>query len=716
MTMFGPLQSARNRILPPDLDDRTWQDLVNQAIALIPQYAPQWTDQNPSDLGMALVELFAFLVEGLTYRLNLVPDKNYIAFLNLLGITLDPAVPAQVYLTYSAWPAAVTVPKGTQAQTQGTETRAPVVFEADEAVTVLPIDLTTAVELPKSHTSASASYFNVSSSLTTAPAGGLTVTVPVGDAYLLCLGFDHATAAEIALRIQLFDPIKLEPGVTPPTPQATIAWSYSTGTTDPVQWLDITPVVDGTNGLQADGVVRLMIPTDWAAQAPSTDWPGIPPQQPSDQVTVPLYWVGMWVMNMTAAATQATISLGIDFILFNSAPAHNALTIPVAELLGQSNGTAWQVFPLRNQPLYQEPNTGTPYEHLKVEVAGTTWTQVDDFPTGPGNVYKVNPVACEISFGNYDPVHLVGNGTIPATGASITADTYRYVVGGTSGNVGGGAITSLRTPVPGITGVTNLAASTDAADQEPIAKAMRRAPESIKARDRAVTADDYEFLAAEASTEVAIVRCLPPRVNDAGDPWTFAAIDRSPGNVTVIIVPDQGPAVPRPDPTADLLREVQAYLDKRRTVTARLAVTGPRYVPIQVLVTAVPWRAAINQGLIASAADLATFISAKIQQYLHPVHGGSDGSGWQVGRSVYIADLFKFIQPSDTIGFISTITLMAETPLYHFPPYGTGLPNTPLGPGERPVQPDPPGVWVQIMDYELVCYGTTSKVTLGAPM
>ena len=148
--LVNDLQSARNRILAPNLDDRTWQDLVNEAVALIPKYAPQWTDQNPSDLGMALVELFAFLVEGLTYRLNRVPYKNYIAFLNLLGITLDPAVPAQVYLTFSAQPAAVVVPKGTQAQTQGTETVAPVVFETDEAVNVLPSNLTTAVGLQKS--------------------------------------------------------------------------------------------------------------------------------------------------------------------------------------------------------------------------------------------------------------------------------------------------------------------------------------------------------------------------------------------------------------------------------------------------------------------------------------------------------------------------------------------------------------------------------------
>ena len=92
---------ARGRLEPPNLDDRTWQDLVDQAKALVPQYAPQWTDPGPSDPGMTLIELFAWLVEGMIYRLNRVPDKNYVAFLNLLGITRAPATPATTWLTYT---------------------------------------------------------------------------------------------------------------------------------------------------------------------------------------------------------------------------------------------------------------------------------------------------------------------------------------------------------------------------------------------------------------------------------------------------------------------------------------------------------------------------------------------------------------------------------------------------------------------------------------
>ena len=63
--------SERGRLLAPNLDDRQWKDIVADTRALIPTYAPQWTDHNPSDVGMTLIELFAFLVEGLTYRLRL---------------------------------------------------------------------------------------------------------------------------------------------------------------------------------------------------------------------------------------------------------------------------------------------------------------------------------------------------------------------------------------------------------------------------------------------------------------------------------------------------------------------------------------------------------------------------------------------------------------------------------------------------------------------
>ncbi|KFB75045.1 baseplate J/gp47 family protein [Candidatus Accumulibacter cognatus] len=69
----------------PDLDDRRYADLVEEARTLIPGYAPEWTNHNPSDPGITLIELFAWLSEMLIYRLNRVSDDNLRTFLKLLN-------------------------------------------------------------------------------------------------------------------------------------------------------------------------------------------------------------------------------------------------------------------------------------------------------------------------------------------------------------------------------------------------------------------------------------------------------------------------------------------------------------------------------------------------------------------------------------------------------------------------------------------------------
>ena len=58
----------------PNLDDRTFQDLVNEARSRIPLHCPEWSDHNLSDPGITLIELFAWMTELIIYRLNQVPN------------------------------------------------------------------------------------------------------------------------------------------------------------------------------------------------------------------------------------------------------------------------------------------------------------------------------------------------------------------------------------------------------------------------------------------------------------------------------------------------------------------------------------------------------------------------------------------------------------------------------------------------------------------
>jgi hypothetical protein len=86
----------------PNLDDRTFSDLVEEVRALIPRYAPEWTDHNVSDPGIMLIELFAWLTEALIYRLNRIPEASVVRMLELLGATFQPARPATVDLNVTA--------------------------------------------------------------------------------------------------------------------------------------------------------------------------------------------------------------------------------------------------------------------------------------------------------------------------------------------------------------------------------------------------------------------------------------------------------------------------------------------------------------------------------------------------------------------------------------------------------------------------------------
>src|ERR1043165_8042609 len=84
----------------PQLDDRRFQDIVDQAKTLIPRYCPEWTDHNVSDPGVALIELFAWMTDMLLYRGNQGPDKAYVKFLELIGARLEPPRPARAEVTF----------------------------------------------------------------------------------------------------------------------------------------------------------------------------------------------------------------------------------------------------------------------------------------------------------------------------------------------------------------------------------------------------------------------------------------------------------------------------------------------------------------------------------------------------------------------------------------------------------------------------------------
>src|SRR6266567_3739262 len=125
----------------PNLDDRRFQDLVDDAKRLVQQRCPEWTDHNVSDPGVTLIELFAWMTDQLVYRLNRVPDRVYVKFLELIGVRLFPPTSARADVTFwlsAPQAATVRVPPGTQVATMRTEQDEAIVFTVVEDLAIPP--------------------------------------------------------------------------------------------------------------------------------------------------------------------------------------------------------------------------------------------------------------------------------------------------------------------------------------------------------------------------------------------------------------------------------------------------------------------------------------------------------------------------------------------------------------------------------------------------
>ena len=88
---------------------------------------------------MTLVELFAWMTDLLLYRVNQVPDKMYIKFLDMIGVQLEPPRAARAPVTFylsAAQPADVTIPEGTEVATVRTETSPAIIFTTDADLTI----------------------------------------------------------------------------------------------------------------------------------------------------------------------------------------------------------------------------------------------------------------------------------------------------------------------------------------------------------------------------------------------------------------------------------------------------------------------------------------------------------------------------------------------------------------------------------------------------
>lgn len=185
---------------------------------------------------------------------------------------------------------------------------------------------------------------------------------------------------------------------------------------------------------------------------------------------------------------------------------------------------------------------------------------------------------------------------------------------------------------------------------------------NLRKRHRAVTVDDYEALAREASPGVARVRCVP-RLNLFGGADKLRGVSRE-GYVSLIVVPDPDldgavkpgswPGAPLPDDA--LVAAVGAYLEPRRLLGVRQVVAPPVYVPIQAEIVVVT-RPDVPAGPLRSR------VKQALRGYLDALTGGPDGQGWPFGRDVYVSELYRLLEKEVSgVDYVPDITLTSLCP------------------------------------------------------
>lgn len=171
---------------------------------------------------------------------------------------------------------------------------------------------------------------------------------------------------------------------------------------------------------------------------------------------------------------------------------------------------------------------------------------------------------------------------------------------------------------------------------------VRRTILDLRQTDRAVTAADFEFLAraADAAGRVARAHCIPERNLEAADPTQFQ--QPAPSHVSVVIVPFQSADLPA------LKTIVADYLEPRRLLTARVHVVGPRTVPVRVQVTVHLMPDALESQVRPRAV-------AALRSLLDPIVG-RDGTGWPLGRNVYVSEIYRLLDTLPGVDFVRRTT------------------------------------------------------------
>lgn len=647
----------------PVISDRKYQDLLDEALARIPVHNPEWTNFNRSDPGVTLVELFAFLTENLLYRSNLIPERNRLKFLSLLGVPLQPASSARGLVQFTNERG----PLQTFTLNSGLEVRAgQVPFRLEQGLDVLPVEAQVFYKRRLDATTEPVReyYRQLYASFDAQQSGQVKLqlyqTTPLtsreGD--MVDLGSDAVDGSLwIALMLRAGDvpyaariedareaiagktlSLGVVPALVDASRRLTPGGRADTEAETHLQyWLPKLPpggdlekdetgaprpryqrliAASTVDVLTEPGVVQLTLPAAselrlWNNLEPLEAGVGdLPPALEDTDLQERLV---TWIRLHGGARAQARLLWAGVNTTSVTQRAHVA-----TELLPSGTGEPDQTATLANTPVIP----GSVRVTVTAQGKSTVWTETDDLlsagpevpapdprespsarpaPAGPTDVFALDPESGELRFGDGT------RGRRPPQGATIRAE-YDYGMGA-AGNVGAGSI-NTGAALPAGLRVTNPVRTWGGSRAETAAEGERLIPRYLQHHDRLVSAADFEAITLRTpGVEIGRVEVIPafnPDLvpNVSGD---------APGAVTLLVIPRFDPAQPdAPSPDRLFINAVSRHLDPRRLVTTEVILRGPVYKGIWVSI-------GLNVVAGVSVAQVREEVRASIMRFLSPL-------------------------------------------------------------------------------------------------
>jgi hypothetical protein len=628
----------------PSLDTRSFAQLSEESIALLPEVAPLWTDHNVSNAGVTLAELLAWLCEMDLYRLDRITDEAIRGFLRLVGIVPLPAQVAQTVLAIEA-AAELELPAGLQLQTAFAAQSAPVVYQSVDAVLVSAAKLARVIA-------------GDGADVTARNAAGDDPYLPFGseasaDAALY-LGFQAALATpgkrvslyawtgdpahDAQLRARLvaeYEEAEKERSETCPVTlrehppwwqhyQVRTVWEYFAAD---ASWKQLADVLDHTRALTLTGSLGFVVPADHSIGGIAVDGS--------------LFGVRCRVVTPGFECPGRIAKIAINAV-------HAEHAADSATTLGVSRGRAHERYAVKLAPIVQGSTRLVVTVGAEVQ---SDWQEVVHWDlSGPHDRhYRLDTERNAIECGD-------GRRGIVAAATAKLELSYR-TGGDTRGNVPAHSLllwldnAHNQALVPGWSALVPTLklrqpfASFGGAAAESLKAAVARAIEETRTPPVVLTLMDFE-LAALATPGVAVARARA-----IADLYPPLPCFRASGDVTVVVIPDCGG--PRPAPSEGMLAAVRRWLERRRSPATLLHVSAPTYREVAVA-------AKLHAAADADRESVRSAAIAAIDVFLNPLRGGPDGRGWQVGRTVFRSEILALLASVPGVASVTGVGLQGE--------------------------------------------------------